>query len=122
LPTSQQYKCTICENLLTKSSLVSPQNNLEIDHEPALYEIKNKLWHQILKDYNLSADKLLSLKKKGESSTDLDDIIIDSNNALSFLENYWPRVKKSSIALLYIKNVIVRKVRSKYVWQTKIAK
>lgn len=44
--------------------LASSSNKLEIDHETALYEIKNKLWYQILKDYNLSADKLLNLKKK----------------------------------------------------------
>lgn len=72
----------------------SSSNKLEIDHEPALHEIKNKLWYQILEDYNLSADKLLSLKKKGESSTDLDKLIVDSNNVLDVLENYWPKVKK----------------------------
>jgi hypothetical protein len=80
LVASQQWVCTLCEKPLTKTSLVSSFNKLEIDHEPALHEIKNKLWYQILEDYNLSANKLLSLKKKGESSTDLDKLIIDSNN------------------------------------------
>ena len=94
LAVSQQYVCTVCENRLTKGSLASPYNNLEIDHEPAVYEIKNKLWYQILENYNLSANKLLSLKKKGEFSTDLDNLIIDSNNALDFFENYWPKVKE----------------------------
>jgi len=54
--------------------LASSFNKLEIDHEPVLYEIKNKFWYQILEDYNLSADKLLTLKKKRESSTDLDKL------------------------------------------------
>lgn len=94
LAASQQWVCTICEKPLTETSLVSSFNKFEIDHEPALHEIKNKLWYQILEDYNLSADKLLSLKKKGESSTDLDKLIIDSNNVLDFLEKYWPKVKK----------------------------
>jgi len=94
LAASQHYKCTICKNLVTKSPLVLSHNNLEIDHEPALYQIKNKLWEQILEDYNLSFDKLLSLKTKGESSANLDHLIIDSNNMISFFENYWPKVKK----------------------------
>jgi hypothetical protein len=94
LAASQQWVCTLCEKPLTETPLVSSFNKLEIDHEPALHEIKNKLWYQILKDYNLSADKLLSLKKKGESSPDLDKLIIDSNNVLDFLEKYWPKVKK----------------------------
>ena len=94
LAASQQYRCTICKDLVTKSSLVLPHNNLEVDHEPAVYEIKHKLWQQILEDYNLSFDKLLSLKKKGESSMDLDNLIIDSTNVVSFFENYWPKVKE----------------------------
>lgn len=92
---SQQYKCTICKNSVTKSSLILPHNNLEIDHEPALYEIKNKLWQQILEDYNLSANELLSLKKEGKSSMNLDNLIIDSSNVVSFFENYWPKVKET---------------------------
>ena len=63
LAASQQWVCTLCEKPLTETPLVSSFNKLEIDHEPALHEIKNKLWYQILEDYNLSADKLLSLKK-----------------------------------------------------------
>ena len=72
----------------------SPSNKLEIDHEPALYEIKNRLWYQILEDYNLSTDKLLNFKKKRESSTNLDKLIKDSNNIFDFLERYWPKIKK----------------------------
>lgn len=94
LAASQQWVCTLCEKRLTETSLVSSFNKLEIDHKPALHEIKNKLWYQILEDYNLPVDKLLSLKKKGESSTDLDKLIIDSNNVLDFLKKYWPKVKK----------------------------
>jgi Mor family transcriptional regulator len=94
LAASQKWICPLCEKSLTERPLASSSNKLEIDHEPAVHEIKNKLWYQILEDYNLFADKLLSLKKKRESSTDLDKLIIDSNNVLDFLENYWPKVKK----------------------------
>lgn len=88
LAASQQWLCTLCKKRLTEKSLVSSSNKLEIDHEPALHEIKNKLWYQILEDYNLSVDKLLSLKKKREYSRDLDKLIIDSNNVVDFLEYY----------------------------------
>jgi retron-type reverse transcriptase len=94
LAASQNWICPLCEKSLMERPLASSSNKLEIDHEPAVHEIKNKLWYQILEDYNLSADKLLSLKKKGESSTDLDKLIRDSNNVLDFFENYWPKVKK----------------------------
>jgi hypothetical protein len=94
LSASQQWLCTLCGKSLTENPLILSFNKLEIDHEPALHELKNKLWYQILEDYNLSDDKLISLKKKKESSVDLDKLIGDSNNVLDFLENYWPKVKK----------------------------
>jgi len=58
--------------------LASSFNKLEIDHKPAVHEIKNKFWYQSLENYNLSANKL----------------IIDSNNVLGFLEDYWQKMKK----------------------------
>lgn len=69
-------------------------DRIEVHHEPALHKVKNKLWYDILEDYNLSADKLLSLKKKGKSSIDLDKLIRDSSNLSDFLASYWPKVKK----------------------------
>jgi hemin uptake protein HemP len=40
LAASQQWVCTLCEKRLTEKPLTSSSNKLEIDHEPALYEIK----------------------------------------------------------------------------------
>ena len=93
LAVSQKWVCTLCGKRLTEKSLASA-NKIEVHYEPALHEVKNKLWYQILKDYNLSADKLLSLKKKSESLIDLDKLITDSNNVSDFLASYWPKVKK----------------------------
>ena len=74
--------------------MLSSANEVEVHHEPALHKVKNKLWYPILKDYNLSVDKLLSLKKTNESSTDLAKLITDSTNVSDFLASYWRKVKK----------------------------
>ncbi len=90
---SQNWICKICSKHLTETEL-STAKEVEVDHFPALHEIKNKIWHQILDDYFLSPDELLKVCKENKTDKRLDKLVEDLTTPEQILYKYWTSIKE----------------------------
>lgn len=87
LAASQNWTCKICLKRLTNTEL-STAKEVEIDHFPAVHEIKNKIWHKILDDYFLSPNELLKISKENKTDKRVDKLIKDLTILEQMLSKY----------------------------------
>ena len=93
LAASQNWTCQICLKRLTNTELSSAKK-VEIDHFPAIHEIKNRIWHKILDDYFLSPNELLKISKENKTDKRVDKLIKDLTILEQMLSKYWTFIKE----------------------------